>query len=78
MEKAQKTQANNYFRNNMLIAQRMKNFAMERDRISGVIHDNRLINNRDKAQLGVRQHVLQSHLNYYEPIIGTQGQYKHL
>ena len=78
MEEAQKVHANNHFRNNMLIAQRMKNFTMERDRINGIIHDDRLVNNRDKRQLGVRQHVLQSHLNYYEPIFGVQGHYKHL
>jgi hypothetical protein len=77
-EQAQKLLANNHYRNNFLIKQRMKNYQMEKDRLTGVLNDNRLLSNRDRNLLNARGHVLQSHIKYYEPIIGYQGQYTHV
>ena len=77
-EQAQKLLANNHYRNTLLIKQRVKNYDMEKDRLKGVLNDNRLLSNRDRNLLNARGHVLQSHIKYYEPIIGHQGQYTHV
>lgn len=77
-EKAENIAANNDYRNRVLLATRARNYQMEYDRLQGVLAHNRLINNRESQLLQSRRNILQHHINYYEPIIGHQGQYSHV
>lgn len=68
--------ANNHFRNNVLAKQRVANFQMEKDRLTGIMNSNRLVNNRDHKAIAVRARVLGDHIKYHEPLVGHYGQYK--
>ena len=68
----------NYLRNQFLLKTRAKNYEMERDRLSGILANNRIINNREPQLLSARRDILQHHINYMEPFIGAQGRYTHV
>ena len=68
--------ANNHFRNNVLAKQRVANFKMEKDRLTGIMNSNRLVINGDHKALAVRAKVLGDDLKYHEPLVGHYGQYK--
>ena len=73
---AMQNMANNHFRNNVLAKQKVANFQMEKDRLTGIMNGNRLVNNRDHKAIAVRARVLGDHINYHEPLVGHYGQYK--
>ena len=68
--------ANDHFRNNVLAKQRVANFQMEKDRLTGIMNSNRLVNNRDHKAIAVRARVLGDRIKYREPLVGHYGQYK--
>ena len=76
-EQHEKLMQSNYLRNQFLLKTRAKNYEMERDRLNGILANNRTINNR-RPRLVARCDVLQHHINYLEPIIGDQGRYTYV
>lgn len=76
-EQHQKMMQSNYLRNQFLLKTRAKNYEMERDRLTGVLQRNHIVNNRDPRLLA-RRDLLQHHINYLEPIIGNQGRYTYV
>ena len=77
-EMHEKLTQSNHLRNQFLLKTRAKNYEMERDRLNGILANNRIINNREPQLLSARRDLLQHHINYMEPIIGAQGRYTHV
>ena len=78
LEMHDKLTQRSYIRNQFRLKTRAKNYEMERDRRSGILANNRIINNREPQLLSARRDILQHHINYMEPIIGAQGRYTHV
>ena len=76
IEKAMQHHASNQFRNNFLAKQRVGNYQMERDRLTGIINANHLVSLRDKKPLEMRAKVLGDNIKHMSPIVGSHGMYR--
>ena len=76
MEKTMQHHASNQFRNNVLAKQRVANYQMEKDRLTGIINDNHIVSLRDKKPLELRARILGEHIKHMAPLVGSHGMYR--
>ena len=76
MEKATRRRASNQFSNNALAKQRVANYQMEKDRLTGIVRDNHLVRLQDKKPLELRARILDDHIKHMAPLVGIHGMYR--